>query len=123
MEKDNTYNNNKIISESNILACIIKCFLSIKELNNIFSTMDINKNNNLSPILYQYYKCLKNNNEQNMVKLENEIKKEIEKQITKNPIENIIETLIILFKCQYMFTRKEGPFLVQSVQVSLLSLR
>ena len=47
------------IMKSNIIRCIIKCFLNIKELNDIFQSMS--QINNLSSIAFQYYHLIKNN--------------------------------------------------------------
>jgi len=102
-EKDNI----RDIMKSNIIICIIKCFLNIKELNDIFLSM--NQINNLSSIAFQYYNLIKNKN--SILNLESEIKNEInKKQIgqniclkNNNPFENIIEIFISSINIDNLF--------------------
>ena len=120
------------IMKSNIIRCIIKCFLNIKELNNIFQSM--NQINNLSSIAIQYYHLIKNynNNNNNMNNLESAIKNEIsKKQIIQNsdkknntfekqngqnndkknnPFENIIETFISSINFENLFNIEKQIF-------------
>ena len=105
MEKED--DNMKDIMKSNIIRCIIKCFLNIKELNDIFQSM--NQINNLSSIAIQYYYLIKNKN--NLNNLESEIKNEINKKkinqnkyaVKKNLFETIIETFISSIDIENLF--------------------
>ena len=89
-------------NEKNIIDCIINCFLNIKELRDIFLSLNDNEIKNLSSISLEYYNLLRNQGN-NFLKIENEIKKQ---QILYNRsiFENVIESFISTLNNTYLFT-------------------
>ena len=98
-------NKENIILDNNernhIIDCIINCFLDIKELKDIFLSLDQNEIKQLSPISKQFYNLL-TKKEINFFNIENEIKEHI-KDKNSNIFENIIKAFTSTLNNPYLF--------------------
>ena len=97
-------NNNKLILESNILECIIDCFLNIEELTKTFRNMDKSKINHFSNISLHLYNIILNK-DKDKKKLKEELMKKT--NILNNEKEELHKKDLMRFKENKYYYEKE----------------